>query len=174
MNPVAADLHALFAFAPMRLLDRLNRNRIQMRTTSGTHERLCDDIALADALRRDARLMWIPATAIPPSTTAAAQRFTDPERTSPAAKIPGRLVSSGAGRRLLSRHAGASEISEPVLMNPFASLSISSGNQSVHGRAPIMENTAGVRTTRRSPVLVFSSSICSSFFPPDILRTSVL
>jgi len=97
MNPVAADLHALFAFAPMRLLDRLNRNRIQMRTTSGTHERLCDDIALADALRRDARLMWIPATAIPPSPTAAAQRFTDPERTSPAAKIPGRLVSRGVG-----------------------------------------------------------------------------
>src|SRR6266700_1194733 len=174
MNPVAADLHALFAFAPMRLLDRLNRNRIQMRTTLGTHERLCDDVAFADALRRDARLIWIPATAIPPSPTAAAQRFTDPERTSPAAKIPGRLVSSGAGRRLLSRHDGASATSAPVLMNPFSSRSISGGNHSVHGRAPIMENTAGVRTSRRWHVLVFSSSICSSFFLPDILRISVL
>ena len=45
----------------------------------------------------EANLNWTPATAIPPSPTAAAQRFTDPERTSPAAKIPGRLVSSGLG-----------------------------------------------------------------------------
>src|SRR5215470_17497847 len=112
----------------------------------------CDDVALADALRRDARLMCIPATAIPPSPTAAAQRFTDPERTSPAAKIPGRLVSSGAGRRLLSRHAGASATSAPGLMNPFSSLSISGGNHSVQGRAPIIENTAGVLIVRRSPV----------------------
>src|SRR4029077_14696485 len=40
MNPVAADLYAFFAFAPMRLLDRLNRDRIQMRTASRTHDRL--------------------------------------------------------------------------------------------------------------------------------------
>ena len=104
----------------------------------------------------------------------AAQRFTDPDRTSPAAKIPGRLVSSGVGRRLFSRHAGASATPAPVLTNPLSSRSISAGNHSVHGRAPTMEKTAGVRTTRRSPVLVFSSSICSSFFPPDILRISVL
>jgi len=44
-----------------------------------------------------ANLIWIPATAMPPSPTAAAQRLTEPERTSPAAKIPGRLVSSGLG-----------------------------------------------------------------------------
>src|SRR6266700_5007644 len=173
MNPVAADLHALFAFAPMRLLDRLNRNRIQMRTTLGTHERLCDDIALADALRRDARLIWIPATAIPPSPTAAAQRFTDPERTSPAAKIPGRLVSSGAGRRLFARHAGASATSAPVLMNPFSSRSISGGSHSVHGRAPIIENTAGVLIVPRSSVRVFSNSTSSSFWSPNIFRISV-
>src|SRR5216110_516207 len=111
----------------------------------------CDEVAFADALLRDARLIWIPATAIPPSPTAAAQRFTDPDRTSPAAKIPGRLVSSGAGRRLFLCHAGASATSLPVLTNPFSSRSISAGNQSVHGRAPIMEKTAGVRMTRRSP-----------------------
>jgi hypothetical protein len=40
MNPGAADLYAFFAFATMRLLDRLNRNRIQMRTASSTHDRL--------------------------------------------------------------------------------------------------------------------------------------
>ena len=47
-----------------------------------------------------------PATAMPPSPTAAAQRFTEPERTSPAAKIPGRLVSSGPGERLAPFHRG--------------------------------------------------------------------
>src|SRR5881409_1017903 len=125
------------------------------------------EVLFADALGRDARLMWIPATAIPPSPTAAAQRLTEPERTSPAAKIPGRLVSSGAGLRLFVRHAGASTTSLPVLTNPFSSRSISGGNHSVHGRAPTIENTAGVRITWRSPVLVFSSSICSSFFAPD-------
>ena len=40
MHPIRTDLHAFFAFAAMRLLDRLNRNRIQMRTPSGTHDRL--------------------------------------------------------------------------------------------------------------------------------------
>jgi hypothetical protein len=40
MNPVTIDLYAFFTFATMRLLDRLNRNRIQMRTTSGTHDQL--------------------------------------------------------------------------------------------------------------------------------------
>src|SRR5580765_1921325 len=38
MNPIAADLYAFFAFATMRLFDRLNLNRIQMRTPSGTHD----------------------------------------------------------------------------------------------------------------------------------------
>ena len=38
------------------------------------------------------------------------------------------------------------------------------GNHSVQGRAPTMEKTAGVRTIWRSPVCVFSNSICSSFF----------
>jgi hypothetical protein len=90
--------------------------------------------------------MWIPATAMPPSPTAAAQRLTEPERTSPAAKTPGRLVSSGAGRRLFSRHAAASATSAPVLMKPLSSLSFSGGNHSVHGRVPIIEKTAGVLT----------------------------
>src|SRR5690348_11170393 len=45
------------------------------------------------------RVSCTPSTAMPPSPTAAAQRFTEPERTSPAAKMPGRLVSSGPGAR---------------------------------------------------------------------------
>ena len=40
-------------------------------------------------------LAWANCTAIAPSPTAAAQRFEEPERTSPAAKMPGTLVSSG-------------------------------------------------------------------------------
>jgi hypothetical protein len=40
MHPMGTDLYAFFAFATMRLLDRLNRDRIQMRTSSGTHDRL--------------------------------------------------------------------------------------------------------------------------------------
>ena len=55
MDPVATNLYALFAFTAMRLLDRLNRDRIQMRTALGIHDRLADDVVFADALRRDAR-----------------------------------------------------------------------------------------------------------------------
>ena len=40
MHPIGTDLYTLFTFAAMRLLDRLNCNRIQMRTTSGIHDRL--------------------------------------------------------------------------------------------------------------------------------------
>ena len=40
MHPIRTDLHAFFAFAPVRLLDRLNRDRIQMRTASSIHDRL--------------------------------------------------------------------------------------------------------------------------------------
>ena len=40
MHPVGTDLYAFFAFATMRLLDRLNLNRIQMRTPSRIHDRL--------------------------------------------------------------------------------------------------------------------------------------
>ena len=40
MHPIGTDLCAFFAFATTRLLDRLDRNRIQMRTTSDIHDRL--------------------------------------------------------------------------------------------------------------------------------------
>jgi hypothetical protein len=40
MYPVGTNLYALFAFATMWSLDRLDRNRIQMRTTSDIHDRL--------------------------------------------------------------------------------------------------------------------------------------
>ena len=40
MHPIGTDLHAFFALAPVRLLDRLNLYRIQMRTASSIHDRL--------------------------------------------------------------------------------------------------------------------------------------
>jgi hypothetical protein len=70
---------------------------------------------------------------------------------------------------LLACHAGALATVAPVLMNPLLSRSISGGNQSVHGFAPIMEKTAEFEPPA-SPVFVFLS-ICSSFFPH--LRISV-
>src|SRR5947209_10694017 len=109
-----------------------------------------------------------------PSPTAAAQRLTDPDRTSPTAKIPGKLVSSATGERVAWAHNGAPDTSAPVLMKPFLSRRISGGNHSVHGVAPIMEKTAGVVTVRRSPVLVFSNSTASSTPLPVIRRIVVL
>jgi GH43 family beta-xylosidase len=38
MHPIGTDLYAFFAFATMRLLDRLNRDCIQMRTAAGIHD----------------------------------------------------------------------------------------------------------------------------------------
>ena len=37
MHPIGTDLYAFFAFAAMWLLDRVNRNLIEMRTTSDIH-----------------------------------------------------------------------------------------------------------------------------------------
>src|SRR6185437_3203669 len=51
-----------------------------------------------------ARARWTRCTEIEPSPTAEATRFTFPERTSPTAKTPGRLVSSICGGRV-SGHA---------------------------------------------------------------------
>jgi hypothetical protein len=46
------------------------------------------------AFRYSARTLWTNWTAIDPSPTAAATRFMLPDRTSPTANTPGRLVSS--------------------------------------------------------------------------------
>ena len=40
MYPIGTDLYTLFTFTALRLFDRLNRNRVQMRTTPGIHDRL--------------------------------------------------------------------------------------------------------------------------------------
>src|SRR5256714_8466055 len=92
------------------------------------------------------RASCTPAIAIPPSPTAAAQRFTDPERTSPAAKIPGRLVSSGLGLRLLFCHAGAFATAVPGLVNPLSCRALSRGGQVGHAFAPDILKKSGLVT----------------------------
>src|ERR1700688_4702281 len=61
--------------------------------------------------------------AIEPSPTAAATRFTLPERTSPTAKTPGRLVSSICGGRARGQTgvSVAASRSRPVRMKPLLS-----------------------------------------------------
>jgi hypothetical protein len=54
-----------------------------------------------------------------PSPKTAAQRFTEPERTSPATKVPGRLVSSGPGGRVLDFRAHEPAIASPGFDEAF-------------------------------------------------------
>src|SRR6185437_13697194 len=61
MEPLRADLQTLGAFANFRLLHR--SDLVEMRTAAIAHENL--------PLFLVANLSWIPATAIPPSPTAA-------------------------------------------------------------------------------------------------------
>jgi hypothetical protein len=80
-------------------------------------------------------------TAIPPSPTAGATILVDPDRTSPTANTPGRLVSTKNGARPRVAHRSRSRNSAgsdgPVRINPSSSRAISRANQSVRGAAPI-------------------------------------
>jgi hypothetical protein len=73
---------------------------------------------------------------MPPSPTVAATRFTDPERTSPTAKIPGALVSRANDSRS-AFHCPAFIASVPVKTKPCSSRAISGGSQSVAASAPM-------------------------------------
>jgi DNA-binding NarL/FixJ family response regulator len=99
-----------------------------------------DEIALR--LAGYCRKTWCTnATAIDPSPTADATRLTLPPRTSPTAKIPGRLVSSRYGRRASGQFALSSssgERSGPVLTNPFSSRTTQPWSHPVFGTAPVM------------------------------------
>jgi len=74
------------------------------------------------------------ATTWAPSPTDAATRLTDPERTSPTANTPGRLVSRRNGcRRAFHRDEATRE--GPVTTKALASFSISAGSHSLRFRA---------------------------------------
>src|SRR6202040_2180348 len=82
------------------------------------------------------------ATTCAPSPTAAATRLTDPERTSPIANTPGRLVSSGLPRL-------ASVCTKPL----SASVAPDRDNHSVQGSAPMNENRWRTAPLTSSPHL---------------------
>src|ERR1700730_5951046 len=95
-----------------------------------------------------ARCWWTNCTAIDPSPTAAAQRLLDPDRTSPAAKMPGTLVSSR-----LSAPAGS-----PVTMKPSSARATASSSHAVHGAAPRKKNRA--ENCSCSPLFSVTASSC--------------
>src|SRR5258705_7143768 len=86
---------------------------------------------------------WSVATTCAPSTTAAATRLIEPDRTSPIAKMPLRLVSSGGRLPVLSA---------PVNTNPLGSnLMPDPDSQSVFGSAPMNRNRCRMRRRTSSP-----------------------
>src|SRR5262249_2545669 len=85
MEPLAAGGEALHA--AVHLGGQLvHSDLVEMGAGGGAHRTAAADFA--------ARCECTNCTAIEPSPTAVAQRFVEPERTSPAAKMPGTLVSS--------------------------------------------------------------------------------
>src|SRR5438105_10970201 len=121
-------------------------------------------------------------TAIDPSPTAEATRLTEPERTSPAANTPGRLVSNKNGCRFKVQ-CPESPSSIPVRTKCFSSFSISDGNQSVRGVAPMKLKRAAVAKVLFLPVVLFTSRwrysapvamskhLATTFSPPSNSRT---
>src|SRR5437016_7485864 len=112
----------------------------------------------SDILHIVFKYSWTNWTAIDPSPTAEATRLTEPERTSPAANTPGRLVSNRNGCRFKVQ-CRESPSSIPVRTKCFSSFSISDGNQSVRGVAPIKLKRAAVGSVFFSPVVFFKISI---------------
>ena len=79
--------------------------------------------------------------AIAPSPTAVATRLAEPLRTSPTAKMPGRLVSSAELR-----------VSWPVRTKPSGVQVDQAASQPLQGVMPMNTNSARASRTRRSPV----------------------
>jgi hypothetical protein len=96
----------------------------------------------------EAKVACSVATTCAPSPTAAATRLIEPERRSPIAKIPRRLVSNGLRVSLQS---------PPVSTKPFASNATPDpDNQSVFGSAPM--NKKGVEWAYALPLLILGAS----------------
>src|SRR5215472_626304 len=118
------------------------------------------------------RYSWTNWTTMEPSPTAEATRLIEPDRTSPAAKTPGRLVSSRKGWRRTFQ-CGESKSRGPVRTKSLASFSISGGNHSVRGTAPMKLKRAGHSKARRWPVSLLSSSTRRRVPSPERRFTSV-
>src|SRR5215203_3934457 len=115
------------------------------------------------------RYWWTNCTAIEPSPTADATRLTDRWRTSPAAKMPGTLVSRKKGSRSrchpFGRRPPRTRL-RPVRMKPCGSLATASITQSVCGLAPIKIKRANAGTVCVSPVVASAMMISSSLVSP--------
>src|SRR6185295_2487582 len=99
------------------------------------------------------RYSWTMLTTAEPSPTAAATRLPDPLRASPAAKMPGTLVSNRNGSRInFHPRGGWPSImrSRPVRMNPCESRSTSPATISVRGDVPMKMNTASAGSSYSS------------------------
>ena len=97
---------------------------------------------------------WTRRMAIEPSPTAAATRLTDPCRTSPTAKTPGRLDSRNIGSRRSGHCSSACppwRRSVPVTTKPDWSRRTASGSHWVRGSAPINTNRAIAFTVSAVP-----------------------
>src|SRR5204862_1530281 len=140
---------------------------------SGADHDASDSETCLSLLDSASRRYWCTnAMAMLPSPTAAATRFTGPERTSPHAKMPGTLVSSRYGSRS-SCHRPASRTSAPVSTKPRPSRAISGGSHAVSASAPMNRNRPPDSIRVVSPVAELRTSIASSDASPYAPVTSV-
>src|SRR5215510_16012250 len=89
-------------------------------------------------------------TANEPSPTAKPTRLVEPARMSPAARIPGTVVSSAHGSRVVSGHRPDFRASTPVRIYPSLSRATDSGSHEPPGSAPMKTNTAATARVWRS------------------------
>ena len=87
-------------------------------------------------------------TTTEPSPTPDATRLTEPERTSPTAKIPGVVVANG-------EDSAWPDSSRPVRTKPLLSSVRQRSSHSVFGSAPIMTNRFAIGRTVTSPLSRF-------------------
>src|SRR5581483_7353687 len=123
---------------------------------------------------RVAKYWWTNCTAMDPSPTAEATRFTERARTSPATKTPGTLVSSKKGSRSSVQPFGRRPSiikSGPERMKPFLSRSTTPASHSVRGAAPMKMNRAVAGAVFVSPVSVLLRVIASRLFSPCASNT---
>src|SRR6516165_10496257 len=136
MDPWRTDLQALLTTKCAR---RHLANRVGMDAFGG-HKCLLVLAGSAALSPRSARKACSPATTCAPSPTAAATRLTEPERTSPIAYTPGRLVSNGLW------------MSVPVRTKPLSSsITPDPDSQSVFGSAPMNKKRWRIDSFLSSP-----------------------
>ena len=113
-----------------------------------------------------ARYWWTERTEAEPSPTAEATRFMDPERTSPTAKSPGRLVSNGSGDR-----SSASRAVTNLLIHATCLAGMSHGStrrRAASSRGPVTTSGAQPRASHiaATSLVTDEKSGCSAITSP--------